>query len=51
MDLSVAPTIGFELLYTFVIVRLDRRNLVGQRHNKPDGRMDCTSNNGGIPLG
>jgi hypothetical protein len=28
MDLFVAPTIGFELLYAFVIVRLDRRNLV-----------------------
>jgi len=28
MDLFVAPTIGFELLYAFAIVRLDRRNLV-----------------------
>ena len=28
MDLFVVPTIGFELLYAFVIVRLDRRNLV-----------------------
>ena len=28
MDLFVAPTIGFDLLYAFVIVRLDRRNLV-----------------------
>src|ERR1017187_1204292 len=27
-DLFVAPTIGFDLLYTFVIVRLGRRNLV-----------------------
>jgi transposase InsO family protein len=28
MDLFAVPTIGFNLLYAFVIVRLDRRNLV-----------------------
>jgi transposase InsO family protein len=28
MDLFVVPTVGFNLLYTFVIVRLDRRELV-----------------------
>src|SRR5471030_2040298 len=28
MDLFAVPTIGFDLLYAFVIVRLDRRNLV-----------------------
>src|SRR4030095_780509 len=28
MDLFVAPTIGFDLLYALVIVRLDRRHLV-----------------------
>jgi hypothetical protein len=28
MDLFIAPTIGFDLLYAFVIVRLDRRDLV-----------------------
>ena len=28
MDLFVVPTIGFGLLYAFIIVRLDRRNLV-----------------------
>jgi hypothetical protein len=28
MDLFVVPTIGFSLLYAFVIVHLDRRNLV-----------------------
>jgi transposase InsO family protein len=28
MDLFVLPTIGFDLLYAFVIVRLDRRDLV-----------------------
>jgi hypothetical protein len=27
-DLFVVPTIGFELFYAFVIVRLDRRHLV-----------------------
>ena len=28
MDLFVVPTIGFKLLYSFVIIRLDRRDLV-----------------------
>jgi hypothetical protein len=28
MDLFVVPNIGFDLLYAFVIVRLDRRDLV-----------------------
>jgi transposase InsO family protein len=28
MDLFVVPTIGFDLVYAFVIVRLDRRDLV-----------------------
>jgi transposase InsO family protein len=28
MDLFVVPTVGFNLLYTFIIVRLDRRELV-----------------------
>ena len=28
MDLLVVPTIGFDLLYAFVIVRLDRRDIV-----------------------
>jgi hypothetical protein len=28
MDLFVVPTIGFDLLYGLVIVRLDRRDLV-----------------------
>jgi transposase InsO family protein len=28
MDFFVVPTIGFDLLYAFVIVRLDRRDLV-----------------------
>ena len=28
MDLFVVPTVGFKLLYGFVIVRLDRRDLV-----------------------
>ena len=28
MDLLVVPTIGFDLLYAFIIIRLDRRDLV-----------------------
>jgi transposase InsO family protein len=33
MDLFVVPTIGFKLLYGFVIIRLDRRDLVGVTTN------------------
>ena len=28
MDLFVVPTVGFKLLYAFVVVRLDRKDLV-----------------------
>lgn len=28
MDLFVVPTVGFDLLYAFAIVRLDRRDMV-----------------------
>src|SRR5215469_7293961 len=49
MDLFAAPTIGFKLLYAFVIVRLDRRDLARiKRHGTSDRRMGSTSNNGGI---
>jgi len=34
MDLFIAPTIGFDLLYAFVIVRLGRRDLVWQCESK-----------------
>jgi hypothetical protein len=51
MDLFVVPTIGFDLLYAFVVVRLDRRPRLDQRHSKSDGRMGCASDNGGISLG
>src|SRR5262245_18745234 len=37
MNLFVVPTLGFDLLYALVIVRLDRRQLVWI-----NGRMDCT---------
>ncbi|WP_334403279.1 hypothetical protein [Bradyrhizobium sp. AZCC 2289] len=52
MDLFVVPTIGFDLLYAFVIVGLDRRDLVWINVTaNPTGRMGCTSNNGGLSLG
>jgi hypothetical protein len=51
MDLFVVPTIGFDLLYAFIIIRLDRRDLVWiQRHNKSYRRMDCAPDDGSIPL-
>jgi hypothetical protein len=51
MDLFVVPTIGFDLLYAFVVVQLDRRDLVWINVKESDGRMGCTPNNGGISLG
>ena len=50
MDLFIAPTIGFDLLYVFVIDRLERRKL-DQRHTTSDRGMDCTPGHRGIPLG
>jgi hypothetical protein len=52
MDFFVVPTIGFELLYAFVIVRLDRRNLVwvGVTTN-PTAEWIVRQPNRGIPLG
>ena len=52
MDLFVVPTIGFDLLYA-IRRRPSRpqRPGLGQCHNKPDGRMDRTPANRGIPLG
>ena len=51
MDLFVVPTIGFNLLYA-IRRRPSRpqRPGLGQCHNKPDGRMDRTPANRGIPL-
>ena len=47
MDLFVVPTIGFDLLYAFVIVRLDRRDMVWINVTT----VDCASDKGGLPLG
>jgi hypothetical protein len=41
MDLFVVPTIGFDLLYAFVIVRLDRRDLAWISVTQPDSRVGC----------
>jgi hypothetical protein len=52
MDLFVVPTIGFDLLYAFVIVRLDRRDLVWINVTaNPTAEWVARSNNGGISLG
>ena len=52
MDLFVVSTIGFDLLYALVIVRLrPQRPRLDQRYNKPDSGVDCASDNGGLPLG
>src|SRR6202007_1964885 len=51
MDLFVVPTIGFELLYAFVIVRLRRRELIWINvTTHPTAEWVCASNHGGIPL-
>jgi hypothetical protein len=51
MDLFVVPTMGFDLLYALIIVRLARRSCLDQRHNPSDRGLDRTSDHGGIPLG
>jgi hypothetical protein len=52
MDLFVVPTIGFDLLYAFIIVRLDRRDLVWINVTaNPTAEWVCTSNHAGISLG
>src|SRR6476659_4299960 len=47
MDLFVVPTIGFKLLYGFMLVRIR----LDQRHNQPDSRVGCSSDNRGLSLG
>jgi hypothetical protein len=43
MDLFIVVTVGLDLLYVLVIVRLDRRDLIWiKRHSKSHGRMGCT---------
>jgi hypothetical protein len=52
MDLFVVPTIGFDLLYAFIIIRLDRRNLDWINVTKnPTAEMDRAPANRGVPLG
>ena len=44
MDLFVVPTISFELLYAFIVVRLDRRHLcLDQCDDEPHGGVGCLS--------
>jgi len=49
MDLFVVPTIGFKLVYGFVIVRLHRRELVWI--NVATNPIACTPDHGGVSLG
>jgi hypothetical protein len=52
MDLFVVPTIGFKLLYGFVILRLHRRDLVWINvTTNPDSGVRCMPNHRGISLG
>jgi hypothetical protein len=51
MDFFVVPTIGFRILYGFVIVRLHRRDLVWINHNQPNSGMGCTPGHRGFSLG
>ena len=51
MDLFVVPTLGFDLLYAFVIVRIDRRDLVWINVTPhPTAKMGCTPNHQSIPV-
>jgi hypothetical protein len=52
MDVFVVPTIGFDLLYAFVIVRIDRRELVWINVTKtPTAEWVARQITGGISLG
>jgi hypothetical protein len=52
MDLFVVPTIGFDLLYALVIVRLDRRQLVWINvTTNPTAEWIARQSYLGIPLG
>ena len=52
MDFFVVPTIGFKLLYGFVIIRLDRReSRLDQRDNQPDSGVGRASDHRGLSLG
>ena len=49
-NLFLVPTVSFDLLYVFVIVRLDRRDLVWINANRRTGSAGRASDNGGISL-
>src|SRR5438876_611775 len=52
MDLFVVPSIGFDLLYVLVIIRLARRDLVWINVTNPSDRgLDRTPDHRSIPLG
>jgi hypothetical protein len=51
MDLFVVPTIGFDLRYAFVIVRLDRRDLVWINVTANPTAEWVARDNGGFSLG
>jgi hypothetical protein len=51
MDLVAVPTIGFDLLYALIIVRLDRRGLVWINVTTTPSRMGRAPANRGISLG
>ena len=50
MGLFVVPTIGFDLLCPRHRPAGPPKPCLDQRHSKPDGRMDCTPADRGIPL-
>ena len=51
MDLFVVPTLAFNLLYGFIIVRLGRRELVWIGVNELNGGLDCTPDHRGLAVG
>src|SRR5437879_1469662 len=51
MDLFVVPTIGFDLLYAYIIVRLDRRELVWiSVTTHPTAELGCAPDHRSIPV-
>ena len=53
MDLFMAPTIGFDLLYAFVIVRCwtAEEHVLDEIPHETRRQSQCAPDNGSIPLG
>jgi putative transposase len=50
VDFFLVPTLTFRLLFVFIVLRHDRRELIHfKRHGPPHGRLDRPADRRGIP--